>query len=77
MGIKGSFKKSFTPSARGCSKPYNPIIFGPFLIWVYPKTFLSTSVSIAILINKGKKSIKNLITLLIIILQINIIDDYN
>ena len=67
FGMRGSFKKSFTPSARGCNKPYSPTMFGPFLIWVYPRTFLSTSVSIAILINKGKKSIMNFRTLLIII----------
>ena len=29
-GRIGSLRNSFTPSARGCSSPYGPTMFGPF-----------------------------------------------
>ena len=29
-GRMGSLINSFTPSARGCRRPYGPTIFGPF-----------------------------------------------
>lgn len=29
-GRMGSLMNSFTPSAKGCKRPYGPTIFGPF-----------------------------------------------
>lgn len=29
-GRMGSLMNSFTPSAKGCRRPYGPTIFGPF-----------------------------------------------
>ena len=39
-----SLLNNFTPSAIGCSNPYTPTTFGPFLNCIDPKTFLSANV---------------------------------
>ena len=40
-----SLLKSFKPSLKGCKRPQNPTTLGPFLNWIDPRIFLSTSVT--------------------------------
>ena len=53
LGRMVSFTNSFSPSAKGCSKPKKPITFGPFLLCIIPIIFLSAIVKYATEINKG------------------------
>ena len=53
LGRMVSFTNSFSPSAKGCSKPKKPITFGPFLLCMIPIIFLSAIVKYATEINNG------------------------
>lgn len=48
-----SLENSFKPSAKGWRSPNTPTTFGPFLIWIEARTFLSANVKYATPINKG------------------------
>jgi hypothetical protein len=63
-----SLLKSFTASANGCSNPYIPTTFGPFLNCIAPKIFLSANVTYATDINSG-----TIITNILIKIEITIV----
>lgn len=39
-----SLENSLIASEKGCKIPIKPTLFGPFRIWIYPKTFRSNKV---------------------------------
>lgn len=57
-GRRGSFVKSLIASAKGCSRPYGPTMFGPFRSCIYPRIFRSTSVRNAMARRMGATSIR-------------------
>ena len=52
-GIVVSLTNNFRPSAKGCSKPTNPITLGPLRLWMIPMILRSAIVKYATEINKG------------------------
>ena len=44
LGNIVSFTNNFKPSDNGCNNPKVPTTFGPFLLWIEDKIFLSAKV---------------------------------
>lgn len=59
LGTINSLENNFTPTAKDCNNPYVPTRLGPFIVWVYPNTFLSVKVKQATETSTGTTRIEN------------------